>query len=119
MCSTKRYNFRKGIFGGEGHYWPEEGQGNEYGSTECIRRVKKTELISDTFNYEPIWPRRELRETLRLEELEGGKTKITSTSYYNTIEDLERMLQSGMEAGAIETFDRLDELLAKMHKRRR
>jgi hypothetical protein len=48
----------------------------------------------------------------------GGRQKITSTSYYNTIEDL-GMLQSGMEAGAIETFDRLDELLAKMHKRRR
>jgi hypothetical protein len=32
------------------------------------------------------------------------------------LEDLEGMLQSGMEGGAVETWDRLEELLAVVEK---
>ena len=104
---------------GAWRYIQKDEQGNEYGFNGVYKEVNKPELISDTFNYEPIGPGHELRETLRLEELEGGKTKITSISYYNTIEDLEGMVASGMEAGARESWDRLDELLEKMKKARR
>jgi hypothetical protein len=37
---------------------------------------------------------------------------------FNSIEDLEGMLQSGMEGGAVETWDRLEELLAEVRLER-
>jgi uncharacterized protein YndB with AHSA1/START domain len=46
-----------------------------------------------------------------LEELPGGKTRITATTTFTSLEDLEGMLQSGMEGGAVESWDRLEELL--------
>jgi uncharacterized protein YndB with AHSA1/START domain len=52
-------------------------------------------------------------DTLLLEDLEGGKTKITTISVFQTPEDRDGMVQSGMEKGVTEGFERLDELLAK------
>src|SRR4030065_218902 len=52
-------------------------------------------------------------DTITFGELPDGKTKITSRTTFDTLEDLEGMLQSGLEAGAVETWDRLGELVAK------
>ena len=43
-----------------------------------------------------------------------GKTTLTSTSVFDTVEDRDGMLQSGMEEGAAETYDRLDEYLVEL-----
>jgi hypothetical protein len=43
--------------------------------------------------------------------LPEGKTLMTSRTTFDTLEDLEAMIQSGMEVGATETWDRLEELL--------
>lgn len=51
-------------------------------------------------------------ETLYLEE-EEGKTKIRTVSVFETPEDRDGMMQSGMETGVQEGFERLEELLAK------
>ncbi len=53
-----------------------------------------------------------LIETITFEE-HDGKTKMTDTAHYQTIEDLDGMLQSGMEEGATETMDQLAELVEK------
>jgi uncharacterized protein YndB with AHSA1/START domain len=47
-------------------------------------------------------------ETLTLVE-QDGKTTYTSTSVFDSVEDRDGMLQSGMEEGASETMDRLAE----------
>jgi uncharacterized protein YndB with AHSA1/START domain len=39
------------------------------------------------------------------------------TALYKSREDRDRVLQSGMEAGAAETFDRLVELLETLQRR--
>ena len=49
-------------------------------------------------------------ETMTLEE-HDGKTTFTSTTVFDSIEDRDGMLESGMESGAAETMDRLDEYL--------
>jgi uncharacterized protein YndB with AHSA1/START domain len=51
-------------------------------------------------------------ETWILEEVDG-KTKVTSIGHMGTAEVLEGALATGMVAGAIETWDRLDALLSK------
>ena len=45
-------------------------------------------------------------ETLSL-TAEAGRTTLTSTAIFDSVEDRDGMLQSGMEAGANETLDRL------------
>lgn len=41
----------------------------------------------------------------------NGKTTFTSTSVFDSVEDRDWMLESGMESGTGETMDRLDECL--------
>jgi uncharacterized protein YndB with AHSA1/START domain len=43
----------------------------------------------------------------------GGKTKITSTGHMGSVEALEGALATGMVEGALETWDRLEALLAE------
>ena len=47
-----------------------------------------------------------------------GKTTLTVTSTFTTKEERDGMLQSGMEGGANETWDRLAELLARLQAAR-
>jgi hypothetical protein len=42
-------------------------------------------------------------------EEHDGKTTLTTTSVFNTVEERDGVLVSGMVAGAAETYDRLDE----------
>jgi uncharacterized protein YndB with AHSA1/START domain len=51
-------------------------------------------------------------ETFVFEEV-GGKTKVISTGHMGSVEVLEGALSTGMVPGALETWDRLAELLAK------
>ena len=52
-------------------------------------------------------------ESLITHELveQDGKTTLTSTSVFDSVQDRDGMLESGMEGGAAETYDRLDEYL--------
>ena len=54
-----------------------------------------------------------LLATVTFEELNDGKTKLTDKSVFQSVEDRDGMLQSGMEEGAAESMDRFAELLAK------
>jgi uncharacterized protein YndB with AHSA1/START domain len=51
-------------------------------------------------------------ETHVLEDL-GGRTKVTSTSHMGSSEVIDGALATGMMKGAIETWDRLEALLAE------
>lgn len=51
--------------------------------------------------------------TLTFEDL-NGRTRLTSTTRHDTFEARDGHLQSGMESGARETYDRLEDLLARM-----
>ena len=51
-------------------------------------------------------------ETFTLEDV-GGKTRVTSIGHMGSTEALEGALASGMVGGAIETWDRLEALLAE------
>ena len=51
-------------------------------------------------------------ETWILEDL-GGRTKVISTGHMGSVQVLEGALATGMVEGALETWDRLDALLAE------
>jgi uncharacterized protein YndB with AHSA1/START domain len=56
-------------------------------------------------------------ETARFEALPGNRTKLTAQSVFQSVTDRDGMLQSGMEGGVNDSYDRLDELLEKMKER--
>jgi uncharacterized protein YndB with AHSA1/START domain len=51
-------------------------------------------------------------ETAVFEDL-GDRTRVTTTSLFHTAGERDGMLGSGMEKGMNETYERLDELLAR------
>jgi uncharacterized protein YndB with AHSA1/START domain len=85
----------------------------ENGSEEAFRgvyhQVSAPERLVYTFEYEGM-PGHILLETITLEERDG-KTTVIDSSVFQSVEDRDGMLQSGMETGANESWDQLEELL--------
>ena len=55
-------------------------------------------------------------ETTRFEALPGNRTRITSQSVFQSVSDRDGMIQSGMEHGVVEGYERLDEILKSFQK---
>ena len=86
--------------------------GSEHGFRGEYREIVPLERIVQTFEWEGL-PGHISVETLTLEERDA-RTTITGTSVFDSVEDRDGMLQSGMETGAAETYDRLEEHLRTM-----
>jgi uncharacterized protein YndB with AHSA1/START domain len=89
----------------------ERGPDGEYGFHGVFHDVSLPERLVYTFEFEGM-PGHVLLETITFEERDG-RTTLTDRSVFQTVEDRDGMLQSGMESGAAESLDRLEELLAK------
>ena len=87
----------------------------EHGFRGEFREIQSPERIVWTFEYEGF-PGQISVETLTLEEVDG-KTKLTATAVHDSVEARDAMIESGMEAGAAETYERLDEYLETLKSR--
>ena len=74
-----------------------------------FREIVRPERIVWTFEWEGM-PGHVSVQTATFEE-HDGKTTLTATALFDTTEDRDGMLESGMEEGAADTYDRLDEYL--------
>jgi uncharacterized protein YndB with AHSA1/START domain len=77
-----------------------------------FREVTPPERLVRTFVFEPV-PDFEALETLTLTE-HDGKTTITTLTVHKTMAARDGHLQHGMEAGMVEGYARLEELLATL-----
>ena len=98
--------------GGAWRFVHHDPEGNEYGFRGEFREVVPPERLVYTFEFEGM-PGHILVETVTFEE-QDGKTTVTSTALFDSVEDRDGMLESGMESGAIESWDRLQELLDRL-----
>ncbi|MFN2555668.1 MAG: SRPBCC family protein, partial [Nitriliruptorales bacterium] len=80
--------------------------GNEYGFRGCFHEVRPSELIIQTFTFEGD-PDGVALERLVLEDLGGGRTRLTATSLMESFEARDAMIASGMEEGVRESYERL------------
>ena len=85
--------------------------GEEYGFHGSFHEVRPAELIVQTFTFEGF-PDSVALERLELEDLPGGRSRLTATSLVDSFEGRDAFLASGMETGVREGYERLDELLA-------
>ena len=90
-----------------------KGGGQEHPFHGVYQEIIHNEKVVDTFNYEPIGPGHEMVETMVLEDIGNHQTRMTTTSLYQNIQDLEGMVNSGMESGATETWERLATIVEK------
>ncbi|MBI5950556.1 MAG: SRPBCC family protein [Chloroflexi bacterium] len=104
------------VSGGKYRYIHKDKQGNEYGFHGTFHEMSE-ELMIQTFEFEGLPERGHVvLDTMRLEELLGNRTRVTIQSVYQSVEDRDGMVQSGMETGVREGYERLDDILAEVKK---
>jgi len=97
--------------GGTYRYVHADEDGNEYGFHGVFHGEPSPKGIVQTFEFEG-YPGHVQLDTATFEEVDGA-TVVHLNSVFQTVEDRDGMLQSGMETGLNEGFEQLDELLAK------
>ena len=105
--------------GGMWRYTHKDKDGNEFGFHGVYHEVLAPERMIDTFEFEGLPEKGHVSlETAKFMEFPGGRTRVTMQSVFQSVADRDGMMQSGMEQGINESFDRLDELLERNEKRR-
>ena len=104
--------------GGSWRFIQRDAEGHAYGFHGVYHEVLAPERIIDTFEFEGLPEAGHVAmETMKFEELPGGRTRLTAQSVFQTVTDRDGALQSGMESGVNDTYDRMQELLdAQMKK---
>jgi uncharacterized protein YndB with AHSA1/START domain len=98
--------------GGDWRFVARDQDGSETAFRGTYRAIVPGERIVQTFEWEGM-PGYVSVETAVFEDL-GDRTKVTTTSIFHTAEERDGMLESGMEGGMQETYQRLDAVLARL-----
>jgi len=102
------------VNGGKYRYIHKDPDGNEFAFHGTFHEMSE-ELMIQTFEFEGLPERGHVSlDTMRLEALPGDRTRVTIQSVFQSVEDRDGMVQSGMERGVREGYERLDDVLAGM-----
>ena len=90
-------------------------QGNHFTFHGVNHEVLSPERIIATFEFDGLPESGHvLLQTIKFEALPGGRTRMWAQSVFQSVQDRDGMVQSGMEGGAEESYEQLDEILEKM-----
>jgi uncharacterized protein YndB with AHSA1/START domain len=78
-----------------------------------FREVTPLERVVQTFEWDGM-PGHVIVETMTLEDLGDGRTKLVTVSLFHTAEERSGMLHSGMEQGMNQSYAALDRVLASI-----
>jgi uncharacterized protein YndB with AHSA1/START domain len=101
--------------GGSWRFVERSADGSENGFRGEYRELIPGEKIVQTFEWEGMVGHIS-EETATLTDLPNGRTLFTTRSRFTSKADRDGMVQSGMESGLRETYDRFDEVLATLTK---
>lgn len=88
--------------------------GHEYAFSGVYHEVLKPERIIGTFEFEGLPERGHvIMGTTRFEELPDGRSKLVHQSVFQSVQDRDGMMASGMERGVNEGYEKLDALLER------
>lgn len=97
-----------------GHWrFVEHGDGQSNGFEGRFREITPQSRLVQTFEWDGM-PGHVALDTVALEDLGDGRTKVVTSSLFMTAEDRDGMLQSGMEAGLTDSYAALDKVLANL-----
>ena len=104
------------VSGGTWRFTQKDNDGNEFGFHGVFHEVS-LERVIQTFEFDGLPESGHVTlETMTLEALPNGRTKLTTQSVFQSVSDRDGMIQAGMERGINEGYERLDELLEKVPK---
>lgn len=98
--------------GGDWRFVSHGPDGREDTFRGSFREVTRPEKIAWTFEWGGM-PGYVSVDENEFEDLGDGRTRVTTTSTFLFGEERDGMLEAGMESGLQESYERLDELLAK------
>jgi uncharacterized protein YndB with AHSA1/START domain len=99
--------------GGSYRFINEDEKGIKYAFHGVYHEVLAPQRIIGTFEYEGLPEKGHVSLEITLfEELPNGRTKLTTQDVFMSVADRDGMIQSGMEEGVNDSYDRLEELLA-------
>jgi len=112
---TTTFDVFEPVSGGKYRFIQKDQDGNEFSFHGVTHEVFAPERIIGTFEFDGLPETGHvILETTRFEALPGNRTRITSQSVFQSVADRDGMLQSGMEHGVVEGYERLDEILANI-----
>lgn len=98
--------------GGTWRYVQQDADGREYGFHGVYHGMPSPDRIVQTFEFEG-YPGHVCLETITFED-HGETTLVRQSSIFQSVEDRDGELQSGMEQGARDSAERLDELISRL-----
>ncbi|MGZ3667371.1 MAG: SRPBCC family protein [Ktedonobacterales bacterium] len=98
--------------GGMWRYTHRDADGNVYGFHGVFHGMPSPDGIVQTFEFEGA-PGHVSLESVNFEERDG-KTLVRQDAVFQSVEDRDAAIESGMETGINEGMERLDELLARL-----
>jgi len=99
--------------GGHWRYVEHAPNGETHGFEGRYAEVTPPSRAVRTFEWDGM-PGHVALETMTLEDLGDGRTKLVSVSLFHTTQDRDGMAQSGMESGVNESYAALDEVLESL-----
>lgn len=98
--------------GGRWRYVATDAEGNEFGFHGVFHGTPSVDGMVQTFEFEGA-PGRVALDTLVLTERDD-RTLVRTVTAFQSVEDRDAMVASGMEAGVHESVERMEELLARL-----
>jgi uncharacterized protein YndB with AHSA1/START domain len=98
------------VSGGAYRYIHKDQAGNEFAFHGTFHEMSPERMVQ-TFEFEG-YPGHVSLDSMTLEELPGGRTRIRIQSVFQSVSDRDGMIQNGMERGVNDGYDKLDAIMA-------
>ena len=101
---------------GGSYQFTHERDGHKYSFFGVYHEVLKPERIIGTFEFDGLPERGHvIMGTTKFEELPNGRCRLVHQSVFQSVNDRDGMVKSGMERGVNDGYEKLDNLLAGMN----
>ncbi len=99
---------------GGSYKFTHERDGHKYEFHGVSHEVLAPERIIGTFEFDGLPEKGHvILGTTKFEELSGGRTRLVHQSVFQSVADRDGMIQSGMERGVTEGYEKLDAVLGE------
>ncbi|GLI27811.1 activator of HSP90 ATPase [Agromyces rhizosphaerae] len=88
-------------------------RGAEFGFRGTFHTVREPEIAIQTFEFDGA-PDAVSLESMTFERLEGGRTRMRGHAVYPSVEVRDAMVEHGWEEGVVDSYERLDEVVAAL-----
>lgn len=104
-------------FAGGSYKFLHERDGHVYAFHGVYHEVLTPERIIGTFEFDGLPETGHvIMGTTKFEDLGGGRSRLVHQSVFQSVADRDGMIQSGMERGVVDGYEKLDGLLTRLQK---